>query len=273
MQFLLNSYLTKNLKFLFMFKLYKPVLPPIEIQITNHCNLCCNGCSHFSNISDKYELSTEEYRNTILNLVKNFKVQNLCLTGGEPLLHPQLTEFIKISREIEPNVTISIATNGLLIKSLTRDMLDFFIKNKVKFVVSKYPISSNLFTEICDILGDNDLLERIYVRNYFRKYINIKGDADIKKTHNICWLKNCLIIRDYKLFHCPFAAYVYIFNKKYGANISEESGIDIRTNSPKTIFKYLRKPIDTCRFCTFCNQESMAWSNKEAEYSHWILTR
>lgn len=86
------------------------------IEISNKCNLKCNYCPHQIQKREKGFMTIENFKKS-LELVKQLKQDRLTLHNfGEPLLHPQLEEFIKLAKGIVPNVNLS--TNGIL---LTRE--------------------------------------------------------------------------------------------------------------------------------------------------------
>ena len=95
----------------------KRALEYIEYDIVGHCNLNCKGCSHFSNIiCDNSFVTLESYEKDLRRMKELFSyIARIKILGGEPLLHPQLNEIIKITREVLPKATIDIVTNGLLI--------------------------------------------------------------------------------------------------------------------------------------------------------------
>ncbi|MDR1523474.1 MAG: 4Fe-4S cluster-binding domain-containing protein [Endomicrobium sp.] len=66
-----------------------------EVHITDHCNLNCKSCSHFSPLSKEYYLDLAQFKNDCqrLALLSNGKVEDVNFLGGEPLLHSNLCEF------------------------------------------------------------------------------------------------------------------------------------------------------------------------------------
>jgi len=88
---------------------------PIEtaqIEITNKCNLSCMHCINDSGAALPDELTTEEIFSTIDEL-SSLGVHTLIISGGEPLLHPDLFEIVEHARKAP--MTVIIFTNGVLI--------------------------------------------------------------------------------------------------------------------------------------------------------------
>jgi len=89
-------------------KVYLPVVP-----ITSACNLDCPICYTINKNEDAYHMSLEEF-GAILDVVRKgdpeLKIINF--TGGEPTLHPQLTQIIRMCHEAGIHRT-TISTHGL----------------------------------------------------------------------------------------------------------------------------------------------------------------
>ena len=95
------------------------VIPRIEVNLIDACNLKCKGCTHFSSIFKKdsvYDLS--EFKNDLMQLRKVGQMIRLRLLGGEPFLLSNLDEYITIARDIYSETDIEIVTNGLLIPKI-----------------------------------------------------------------------------------------------------------------------------------------------------------
>src|SRR4030067_480702 len=77
----------------------KPVLSYLEVQLVDHCNMNCSGCSHFSPLADKFFADIEQYdrdMKQLRQLVAN--IMTFRLLGGEPLLHPHVSMFLDSTR-------------------------------------------------------------------------------------------------------------------------------------------------------------------------------
>jgi MoaA/NifB/PqqE/SkfB family radical SAM enzyme len=70
------------------------------IRLTEHCNLNCAGCSAFSPLADEKFYDVEVFRNDCERLASltGGKINQIIFAGGEPLLHPRITDFFDIAR-------------------------------------------------------------------------------------------------------------------------------------------------------------------------------
>jgi len=82
-------------------------LPTVFVRLSG-CNLECKWCDTRYASEGGVELSVEE----VVSSVKCFKVRHVCLTGGEPLCHPESP--LLISRLLEEGKHVTLETNGSL---------------------------------------------------------------------------------------------------------------------------------------------------------------
>ena len=90
----------------------------IEIEITTDCNLRCINCDRSCRQAPSKENMTPEQVKKFVSESIDLKWKWNCITliGGEPTLHPQLSEILTIIKEykdINPDCIIEIATNGM----------------------------------------------------------------------------------------------------------------------------------------------------------------
>jgi MoaA/NifB/PqqE/SkfB family radical SAM enzyme len=68
-----------------------------QVVVTRRCNLSCAYCSEFDQVSDPLAYAELERRLEKLSRLRTWAV---CLTGGEPTLHPELPRLIERLREL-----------------------------------------------------------------------------------------------------------------------------------------------------------------------------
>lgn len=101
----------------------------VYLDVTAACQLRCRHCCTSSTHPLKDELSFEEIQG-IIEQVKTLGVSNLVISGGEPLLRPELYEILAKARHLDLNVTL--LTNGLLIDEMwARRLAELSIRVKI----------------------------------------------------------------------------------------------------------------------------------------------
>ncbi|MCM8819610.1 MAG: SynChlorMet cassette radical SAM/SPASM protein ScmF [Candidatus Omnitrophica bacterium] len=92
---------------------FKYPLISIYFYITDGCNLACRHCwiEPVYNSENFRSLSVDLFKK-IIDEAKPLGLKGVKLTGGEPLLHPQIKEILRIIKE--SNLRLVIETNGIL---------------------------------------------------------------------------------------------------------------------------------------------------------------
>ena len=83
----------------------------IRISITHKCDLNCFYCHKEGHESIINEMTPDEI-SKIVKIASDFGIKRVKLTGGEPLLRPDLSEIIQSISNIEEIEDISLVTNG-----------------------------------------------------------------------------------------------------------------------------------------------------------------
>lgn len=94
-------------------------LKKIYIEITNVCNLACNFCPQTKRQSEFMKMETF---NKILEQIKPHTDYIYFHVKGEPLLHPQIDEFLNLS--YEKGFKVNITTNGTLINKVKYKLIN-----------------------------------------------------------------------------------------------------------------------------------------------------
>ena len=91
-----------------------------QLVVIRKCNLSCGYCNEFDKTSDPVPVDVLKER---LRHLKNLGAYSVCLTGGEPTLHPDLVELVRFCRYDLKFLKTVMITNGFyltepLIKAL-----------------------------------------------------------------------------------------------------------------------------------------------------------
>ena len=116
------------------------------VRVTENCNANCIMCDFGFNSKEK-ELSIAEFEN-ILKIMKQSNYKMMRFTGGETLLHKDLSYFIK--RCNEENIKTSIITNGMLLNNLYKKLIDAGLN---QFIISLDSNKSEVHDKIRNVSG------------------------------------------------------------------------------------------------------------------------
>lgn len=231
-----------------------------RIALAEHCDLNCAGCDHFSPLAEPKFADYEETARDFARLSSLFRghAKEISLQGGEPLLHPDLIKFLKMTREFFPDAVINITTNGVRLLNQPEEFWLACKENNIVIMVTKYPISLN-YEEMEKRAANHGVEYRYYgisgvtVKKTNLYKLDVKGLQDSRKNFLLCHRANsCVYLQHGRLYTCTVAPTAEHFNKYFGKNLKEvpEDSIDIyQANSAQEIMGFLAKPIPFCRYC------------------------
>ena len=73
--------------------------PGAWIEVTDICNLTCPGCFRKNNLEGHRDL--EELKKEIDFCKEKLNCSRICISGGEPLMHPEIMEVVKYIRSLK----------------------------------------------------------------------------------------------------------------------------------------------------------------------------
>lgn len=191
--------------------------------------------------------------------------------GGEPLLHPNVCEFIQAARKYFPKSRIALVTNGILLKTMPLDFWETLRENKIIIEMSHYPIVKN-FDSLLDLIKSNGIeIGAVHSVGDFTLMLDKNGNSDIQETFKKC-PNRCVNFRNGRLVVCPIACYMDIYNNYFKSNIPAENGIEVSVNSAKNILKYLKAPIKTCSYCVVGSEvKNIPWEVSQKQADEWFI--
>lgn len=180
----------------------------IEVNAVTQCNLSCKGCSHCSPIAENKIYNPDQLKRDLMILSKFLKTEFVRVVGGEPLLHPELSIFLKNIKESKISEKTCLVTNGLLLDKINEECLKYIDKIEV----SLYPLSARMKEKIINAaekLSNNDIKVRLLSYSDFRQPLcqNISDNIElIQQIYETCQIAHnwrCITIDNNKIYRCP----------------------------------------------------------------------
>ncbi len=263
---------------------YQPhALLRFEVQVAEHCNLNCRNCAHYSPLAEEEFLDIKQYEKDLCRLSELFcgEMEWIRLMGGEPLLHPQINEIMKLTRKYFPYGHIYIISNGILLTSMPKDFYEVCRSEKIEIRVTKYPIALD-YSHLEEVMLQNKIEYALNGEGNNRRptmwriALDTRGDFDAVKNFYTCKRANeCLNLRNGRLYTCCTVAHAHHLIKHFNLDMawSERNSIDIyKAENAETIMEKMVKPIP---FCRYCDHEKMYeyeddWSVSQKDRYEWL---
>ena len=255
--------------------LYRMTTLYVEIQLCDRCNLDCAYCSHLSPVSKPVTISLETLEAECHRLAR-VGVDEVNLMGGEPLLHPQVCEAIKLTRSILPNIKLIVSTNGLLLPRMSKDFWQCCRDNRVVLRITPYPKAKNgtwnYFKYVWLIRKNRVRMESTGWRFGFRhQLLSEKAEYDATSNYLRCQL-HCTQVRDATLWPCAYVAYAFNLNNKFGTNFKTAAGdslpLDGITATDLRLWLLRTKPF--CAHCGIKDAQRITWRRSQYTRDEWL---
>jgi len=251
-----------------------PTLYHFDIHITDHCNLNCRGCGHFSNLCDPSFLDLDAFRSDMAAMAAKLRVEQIYLLGGEPLLHPQVSEFIREARKHFPETRIYVVTNGSLVMRQDDEFWQALADTRTILMCDAYPIG--LPVDAVNSKGEEMgvVIEWTDERGLFFKVpLDLTGSQDPSDSYRRCsGINNCPMYKDGRLYPCAYTSYIEVFKERFGIDgleATDTDSISVLEHCTSELIEFITKPVPFCRNCDFDHFEVFEWGRTERKIEEW----
>lgn len=202
------------------------MLVNVDYHITDHCNLNCAHCNHFSPLVPKEtKHKSIEQITADLSLLSKFKndIGTVALLGGEPFLHPQLSKILRITRQIFPNNEISLTSNGTLADKILQ-WKDSIEENNIQLVITIYPYKQDAwenYNKIKNIISSTSYWDfPIKTGMMYHELSNQFGVATDQEIKDCVKRWRCNQLKDGKLWICHYAAQLNVLKNAFPGQVN-----------------------------------------------------
>ena len=260
----------------------------LDIVLNRNCNLnckyCCQLAPSYKNNPDLYDIETYEKDIKLLkdkNLIYDFYT----FLGGEILLVKNLLDYLTIFRKYYPTQDCCIFTNGLYLRKIFKNNIDFFKKLKELNIYIKYSAYPHIDLSIIDEIKRFgvrcanfelilSMIKKASVCNYgsgkvfthpfiseqakYDKNVNFQTCCENKNCSTKNFIYNCL---DKSIIHlCCGSVSLKSIIEKFNLNISCDSYIDLKDLNSERMC--ISEPFNICSYCTMNTKDIVAdkWS-------------
>jgi len=254
----------------------------IGVHLVEHCNLKCKGCDNFSPLAAEEYVDVEQYEKDFKRMAYLFgdNAERIDLYGGEPLLHPRITDLLIITRESFPASPIEILTNGVLLTQMPEHFWKICFEQKIKISLTKYPVNLDYqkiesIVEKWGVEFEYHGYSMVEEKVLWKERLDPTGSQNATEMFKCCGrANNCIVLDKGRLYTCTMIPFVRHFNNFFNENIkvSEQDSIDIyKAKNAAEIFDFLSKPVPCCRYCDiYHNEYGIKWEQSRLDKGEWI---
>jgi uncharacterized Fe-S cluster-containing radical SAM superfamily protein len=206
----------------------KPVLPFVETMITQSCNISCLGCTNYSDLKHSGYVSWADGKQQIEAWLDRIEIPDFGIMGGEPLINPEVKDWILGTRELLPTSQIRFTTNGLLLAK-HYDIIDLMsfvgncvfkitvhynteeLENLIDQIKSSYNWETVIEHGITRFKTDNNFRFQIncptrFIKTYKNTYNNMMPyNSDPVDAFNNCCQQTCPLLYNGRIYKCSTA--------------------------------------------------------------------
>jgi organic radical activating enzyme len=236
----------------------------IDHHLVDHCTFRCKNCTTYSEYAKPKFGSIESFEKDIKRLSEVLSVNNLRFYGGEPLLHPELVDYIRITKKSGIAKKVGVVTNGQLIPKQSEE----FFSSIDDILVSAYTKSSVDYDLIFNILFEKkekynfDIIihEQISFSKFHLLYKQNKDET--LNSYNKCWAKDkwnesgCHTVKDGYYYKCskPISQERFMVDAKMQIenDFIKEDGVYLYDdNLEERLIAYIKsvEPLNSCSYC------------------------
>ncbi|MBI4261427.1 MAG: GTP 3',8-cyclase MoaA [Actinobacteria bacterium] len=133
------------------------VADDLRVSVTDRCNFRCTYCMPAEGLRwlPKPEILTFEEIDRVVGVFSSLGVRAVKLTGGEPTVRSDLPALVRMLRERDPDLELSMTTNGILLDRLAGPLAEAGLD---RVTVSCDSLLRHRFAE----MTRRDALERVF---------------------------------------------------------------------------------------------------------------
>jgi organic radical activating enzyme len=225
----------------------------LEAHIVDHCNLRCAECCTLSPHLDERFTSPAELRRDLTRAATALRPHVFKITGGEPLLHPEIVPILEAARVSGISRVISVTTNG----TFAPRMPPTFWRLIDRMTLSLYesaPLPDKSVAAIRERCEEHGV--RLTIKPYlgFQRMTPENDDghdeARAREIHKGCWLRvRCHLVHRGRFYTCTRPPHL---SAVLGRDLAAEDGVELDGDDllPR-VLHYLERdePSGSCRHC------------------------
>ncbi|MCM1153402.1 MAG: radical SAM protein [Muribaculum sp.] len=251
----------------------------LEFILSDHCNLNCKGCTHYSPLvgADQAEpLEQVVASMQKLGRINGGYVKECYLMGGETLMYPRLQEAMEALRKNFPEARLRIFTNGLLLPRMSEEFWEAVRRLKFELAVTRYPVKFDYDAveslcerkgAKCEFFGDRSMAD-----SFFKFSLDPEGKQNARMSHFKCYNFGCVSVTRGRIYPCSISGCIDNLNRRFGTEFRHLPGDSLKVDEVTDMrqIQALRdKPVPFCRYCKI-PPVTVKYGPSKRELSEWV---
>ena len=249
----------------------------LDIHVVDHCNLNCKSCAHFSSVSKENNIDINDLESYYRILKPKFNkfFNSIHLLGGEPLLHPKISDILSLTRNYFPDIEIQLVSNGILLQGMNEDFYAILQKEDITLQITRYPINID-YQKIKEKCNTYNIKYNISdpIKFFIHHYLDPNGKQNPIESRKKCkWGGKCIQLKNSKIYPCAQAAHSHILNETFNLNFLDDKNNYIhisQLDSLTDFIKFINEPIPFCHYCDLKQEHYIDWALSEKKMDEWI---
>jgi len=244
----------------------------IEYYLAEHCNLSCKGCSQSSPFAQKKLSSLLEFEFCLDKIEPYLRPDRISFLGGEPLLNPQILDFIKIAKQSKIFNRTFITTNGLLLKKAPSELWQLLDNIEISIYPANYSSINKNISLFLQMAKEHNTELSFSPKNSFNHILfstQIPKDL-VKIVYTKCFYKNyCHTLYNKRFYKCAPSTSSHHYLKHFTSinTSNSEDYIDLENAQDlrSEFITYFESPmpLGVCNFCA--GSSGTAFQNEQIQ--------
>lgn len=250
----------------------------VEFNLSDHCNLNCASCSHYSPLAPNESIGVEALEHSMKCVAEardSQLIREVFLMGGESLLYPHIIEAVGLARRYFPWADLQVFSNGLIVKKMSEAFWTAMREADATLSVTIYPVKFDYDDAIRFVKSKGVKVSIFSMRTDPKPFIKKPLDPGKGQwgwlNHFRCHSNGCITIDGGRIFPCSQSACVGHLNRRFNADFRWEKGDYIEVSdlrSAKELRRFMHRPVPFCKYCG--KGENIAYRGSERRASEWM---
>lgn len=236
----------------------------IDCNVVAHCNNSCAACSHAAPVNDPYVMDPAILERDLANAKRAMVCQNLQIVGGEPTLHPAITDILRVAKASKVGKCVLLITNGRRLSEMPEE----FWSECQAVSISIYPGFDHELLSLAR-RKSHQYQFGLFHNRYDDFFLQLKkvtdsGEHTFKNCH---WKNDCFTIHEGRFYRCPQSIF---FPGPILQKESRSDGLLLDGITEASLQEYLSQdaPMVACSVCTGGMRSTRQW--RQVKREDWI---